>query len=49
MGQPYRCVVTGRAAGGKSVVVRDTRVPPGTLGVAEFWKTFTSPASLAEE
>jgi hypothetical protein len=43
--QGYRCVVTGRDAGGRSVVARDTRVPIGALGAADFWKTTTSPAS----
>jgi hypothetical protein len=42
-------VVTGRDAGGKSVVVRDTTVPTGVLGVADFWKTTTSPASPAQD
>ncbi len=49
MNQGYRCVVTGRDAAGKSVVAPDTTVPTGALGAADFWKTTTSPASLAEE
>ena len=48
MGQGYRCVVTGRDGDGKSVVVRDSTVPHGILGIADFWKTSTSPASPAE-
>jgi hypothetical protein len=47
--QPYRCVVTGRDADGKSVVVRDSRLSTAALGSADFWKTTSSPASLAEE
>jgi hypothetical protein len=49
MSQTYRCVVTGHDAGGQSVLVRDTRVPTGALGVADFWKTTTSPASATED
>ena len=49
MNQAYRCIVTGRAASGESVIVRDTMVPTGALGCADFWKTATSPASLANE
>jgi hypothetical protein len=45
----YRCVVTGRDTDGKSVVVRDTMVPTAALGSADFWKTTTSPASLAQD
>ncbi len=49
MGRAYRCVVTGRDTGGKSVVVRDSTVPTAALGSADFWKTTTSPASLAQD
>jgi hypothetical protein len=49
MGHEYRCVVTGRTADGRSVVVRDTLVPTGALGAADFWQTTTSPAALAED
>lgn len=49
MAHEYRCVVTGRDAGGKSVIVRDTKVPTGALGVADFWKTTTCPASPTDE
>jgi hypothetical protein len=49
MSRAYRCVVTGRATGGKSVVVRDTMVPTAALGSADFWKTTTSPASLTQD
>jgi hypothetical protein len=49
MERAYRCVVTGRGAGGRSVVVRDARVPPGSLGSADFWKASSTPASLTED
>src|SRR5262245_12275203 len=49
MDHAYRCVVTGRTADGRSVVVRDTRVPTGALGAADFWQTTTNPASLAAD
>jgi hypothetical protein len=49
MGQAYRCVVTGRDDQGRSVVVRDAAVPTAVLGIADFWKTTASPASLMEE
>ena len=48
MDRAYRCVVTGRDTDGKSVVVRDTMVGTAALGSADFWKTTTSPASLAQ-
>jgi hypothetical protein len=49
MDRAYRCVVTGRDTEGKSVVARDTMVPTAALGCADFWKTTTSPASLARD
>jgi naringenin degradation protein FdeH len=49
MAPGYRCVVTGRDAAGKSVIVRDTAVATAALGIADFWKTNTSPASLADD
>lgn len=45
----YRCIVTGRNKHEKSAVVRDTTVAPGALGSADFWRTTTSPASLATD
>jgi hypothetical protein len=48
MDRAYRCVVTGRDTDGNSVVVRDTMVRTAALGSADFWKTTTSPASLAQ-
>jgi hypothetical protein len=48
MDHAYRCIVTGRDTDGKSLVVKDTMVRPAALGSADFWKTATSPASLAE-
>jgi hypothetical protein len=49
MSQGYRCVVTGRDSGGRSAVVRDTRVPTGPLGIADFWKTSAVPASPTQD
>lgn len=49
MSRGYRCIVTGVGADGKSVVVRDTVVPTAALGSADFWRTTTSPASLATD
>ena len=49
MARAYRCVVTGRNGDGLSVVVRDTQVEAGLLGVADFWRTTTSPASLTDD
>ena len=49
MERAYRCVVTGRDTDGKSVVVRDTMVRTAALGSADFWRTTTSPASLAQD
>ncbi len=49
MSNRYRCVVTGRNADGRSIVVRDEEVPTAALGCADFWKTYTSPANLSDD
>jgi hypothetical protein len=48
MDELHRCIVTGRNALGKSIVVRDERVGTAALGITDFWKTAASPASLTD-
>jgi hypothetical protein len=49
MGAGYRCIVTGRNEQGKSIVAEDSQVEIGPLGIIDFWKSSSVPASLAEE
>jgi hypothetical protein len=49
MTRKYRCVVTSKSAKGKSIVLRDAGVGVGPLGIVDFWKTSTMPASLTDD
>src|SRR5262249_37198490 len=49
MTESFRRIVTGFNAQGKSVIVKDTRMPSGLFGGAEFWRTHSSPASLVAD
>jgi hypothetical protein len=49
MASVYRRVVTGRNGEGRSVVASDSRIAVAVLGMADFWKTTTAPASLAAD
>src|SRR5262245_34475232 len=42
----FRRIFTGLNAAGKSVIVQDAQMPPGTYGGADFWLTDSCPASL---
>ncbi len=46
MTHAYRCIVTGHNATGRSVVVADSAISVGVLGMADFWRSATVPASL---
>ena len=46
MAESFRRIVTGFNSKGKSVIVKDTRMPSGLFGGAEFWRTHCSPAAL---
>ena len=53
MPRPFRRVVTGHDAKGRSIFVADGPAPavfdrgPGATAVTEFWETGTTPASNA--
>jgi hypothetical protein len=46
MTHAYRRIVTGRDSLGRSVVVEDSAVAVGVLGMADLWRTATVPAPL---
>lgn len=42
----FRCIVTGRGPEGRSFVAEDRQVPPGPLGIYDFWLTEKVPAPV---
>jgi mannose-6-phosphate isomerase-like protein (cupin superfamily) len=49
MDHTFRRIVATRNAEGKSIIAKDTRVAVGPLGIADFWKTRSIPASLEDD
>jgi len=49
MARDYRRVVTSKDSQGKSVIMSDSKVSVGPLGIVELWRSSSVPASLIED